>query len=468
MARALVVADLVGLVLAMLVVEVFYGGTSNGSKLGADVELFVFVATLPAWIIAAKLFTLYDRDDERADHSTVDDLVGVFLLVTVGAWLLFAGLTVTRAANPGLTKLVTFWLLAIVFITAARAAARVAVRRSDRFQQNTIVVGAGDVGQLIARKLMFHREYGINLVGFVDDDPRELWDGLDGVEVLGGTADLQALVAEKQVERVVFAFGRDPHPTQLRSVTELRSAGIQVDIVPRLFEALGPHVKLHYVEGLPLVTLPTAKRFPLSRTIKRLVDIVGACIGILMMLPLLPYAAWRIKRESPGPVFFRQTRLGLGGEPFTVYKFRTMRADTDPAVHREHVERSMDMKATPYENGMFKLDQSAAITPFGGWLRKTSLDELPQFFNVLKGDMALVGPRPCMDYETAQFLPHHYERFQVRPGITGLWQVTARAHSTFREALDMDVAYARGWSLALDAWLICRTPVHMLRRDGTV
>jgi lipopolysaccharide/colanic/teichoic acid biosynthesis glycosyltransferase len=126
-----------------------------------------------------------------------------------------------------------------------------------------------------------------------------------------------------------------------------------------------------------------------------------------------------------------------------------------------------DRDAAASGDGLYKLDQSDAITPFGRFLRDTSLDELPQLLNVLRGEMSIVGPRPCLPYEVEHFEPHHHERFAVLPGITGLWQVTARAHTTFAEALDMDVAYARGWSLGLDAWLICRTPLHMLRRDAT-
>jgi len=127
----------------------------------------------------------------------------------------------------------------------------------------------------------------------------------------------------------------------------------------------------------------------------------------------------------------------------------------------------MTAAAVPGQNGVYKLDREAVVTPFGRWLRKTSLDELPQLLNVLRGEMSLVGPRPCLAYETEYFSPHHFERFLVRPGLTGLWQVVARAHSTFGEALDLDVAYVRGWSLWLDVTLICRTPLQLLRGGGT-
>jgi exopolysaccharide biosynthesis polyprenyl glycosylphosphotransferase len=328
-------------------------------------------------------------------------------------------------------------------------------------------VGAGDVGQLVARKLRFHREYGINLVGFVDSEPRELRNELSDVPVLGTPDDLPGLVSDLNVDRVVVAFSRGSHEDMVDLVRTLKALDVQVDLVPRLYEAVGPHVKMHAAESLPLLGLPTAKRFPGSATIKRGMDIVGAAVGLVLAAPLFAYAAWRIHRESPGPVFFRQERLGEGMRPFTFLKFRTMRTDVDTSVHREYIKQTMSSSATAGGNGLYKLDRDDAVTPFGRWLRRTSLDELPQLVNVLRGDMSLVGPRPCLAYEVEEFEPHHFERFLVPAGVTGLWQVTARAHATFGEALDMDVAYARGWSLSLDLWLLLRTPFAVLRRGAT-
>ncbi len=196
-------------------------------------------------------------------------------------------------------------------------------------------------------------------------------------------------------------------------------------------------------------------------------DIVVATIGIVITSPLLAFIAWRVHRDSEGPILFRQTRLGLDKHPFTALKFRTMRVDVDPAAHQKYIGDVMDARAAPNANGLYKLEQRDAVTPSGRWLRRTSLDELPQLFNVLRGEMSIVGPRPCIPYETDHFQPHHFERFVVRPGITGFWQVTARAHSTFAEALDMDVAYARGHSFALDLQLLLRTPAQLLGRGVT-
>ena len=171
--------------------------------------------------------------------------------------------------------------------------------------------------------------------------------------------------------------------------------------------------------------------------VKRLFDVVCAAAGLVVLAPIVALAAVGIKLTDPGPVFYRARRVGYLGRQFTMFKLRTMRSG-----------------------------ESDTVTRTGTWLRRTSLDELPQLFNVLRGDMSLVGPRPCIPYETEQFAPHHFERFLVPAGITGLWQVAARANSTFGEALDMDVSYARNWSLGLDLRLLCQTPLQVLRQRG--
>jgi lipopolysaccharide/colanic/teichoic acid biosynthesis glycosyltransferase len=174
-----------------------------------------------------------------------------------------------------------------------------------------------------------------------------------------------------------------------------------------------------------------------------------------------------VRLDSPGPVFFRQVRLGMDGKEFTILKFRTMREGTDDDPHRAYIRDIMEPGAAPGPQSLYKLPRPDSVTRIGRWLRRTSVDEWPQLLNVLAGRMSLVGPRPCIPYETEYFLPHHFERFLVPAGITGLWQVEARAHSTFSEALDLDVAYARGWSLGLDLRLLMRTPRLMLRRRET-
>jgi lipopolysaccharide/colanic/teichoic acid biosynthesis glycosyltransferase len=284
---------------------------------------------------------------------------------------------------------------------------------------------------------------------------------------LGSPDELSAVVKRDRIDRVIFAFSRERHEEVLELVRSLRDRDVQIDVVPRLFEAVNPQVGIHTLEGFPLLGLGAMRLPRSSRLLKRCVDLAGASVLIVITSPLMALVALLIKRDSPGPVLFRQARLGMGMRQFTLVKFRTMREGTAEEPHREFIRQITGPRARPDANNLYKLDRGSDVTRVGRWLRKTSLDELPQLFNVFRGDMSLVGPRPCIPYELEFFAPQHYERFLVPAGLTGLWQVEARAHSTFAEALDLDVAYARGWSLGLDLRLLARTPLLMLRRRET-
>jgi FlaA1/EpsC-like NDP-sugar epimerase len=206
--RMLLLADVIGLVLAFVLAAVLAGGPSASGKLPALSELAVFAATLPIWAIAAKVYGLYDNDDERTDHTTADDLVGVFHLVTVGTWGLLVATTIVGVADPDLGRLIAFWAVATATIATTRCCARVYCRRRITYLQNVVIVGAGEVGQFIARKLLQHTEYGVNLLGFVDSDPKAIRAELERVRVLGRPEDLPAIVRLFDVERVIFAFAR--------------------------------------------------------------------------------------------------------------------------------------------------------------------------------------------------------------------------------------------------------------------
>ena len=457
--RMLVVADVVGLTLAFLVVGLTGAGLDRSTVIAA-------VVSLPLWIAIARLYHLYDQDEERTHHATADDIVGVFHLVTIGTWLMYASLELTGLADPTVSNAVVLWGSAIAFITISRAVARALCRRSPLYEQNTLILGAGDIGQRVARKLLRHPEYGLNLVGFVDAKPKLRHEDLASLELLGAPGDLAAIVGEHGVERVIVAFSGDGAEETLAAIRALNDLEIQVDVVPRLFELVGPSVKIDTLEGLPLVELPPARLPRSSQMIKRAIDAVGASIALILLSPLFLFIALAVKLDSPGPVLFRQTRLGRGGLPFVALKFRTMRVGEGTDAHRAYIEKTMNADLAANGNGLYKLERTDAITRAGRVLRQTSLDELPQLFNVLRGEMSLVGPRPCIPYETEFFKPHHFDRFLVPAGITGLWQVTARAYATFGEALDMDVAYARGWSLGLDLRLLIRTPFAVLRGKG--
>ncbi len=469
--RTLVLADVIALAAAFGIAELLLGGGSPG-ELSTGTELVLFLATLPAWIVAARLYGLYGRDDKLLRHTTTDDFVRVFHLVTVGVWALSVLAWGTGLGSPRVAKVVTFWVLSLGLIAIARALARAACQSRAGYLQRTVIVGAGNVGQLVARKVAHHPEYGIELLGFVDAEPKRSADWTNGPPLLGSPDSLAAIVADLAVERVIIAFSTEPSEQTVEAIRSLRPAGVQIDVVPRLFDVVAPNADLHAIEGLPLMMVSPAQMSLGGRIAKRALDLVVAAVLIALTAPLLAFIAWRIRLSSPGPILFRQTRFGLNMREFTALKFRSMAEGADDVPHREFIEQMMragqgaDIHGLD-GNGLFKLERETVVTPVGRWLRRTSLDELPQLFNVLRGDMSLVGPRPCIPYEVEHFAEHHFERFLVPAGLTGYWQVTARAHVPFNEALDMDVAYARGWSLGLDLRLLCRTPLEILRSRRT-
>jgi len=458
--RLLLVGDLLGISLGFLLASVSWEPLFAVGWAG----LAIFVASFPAWVVSAKLLGLYDSDESEADHTTLDDLPRIFVLVTTGA---FALAVAASYANIPIEQVLVFWLASIACVAGGRAAARVVSRRTLTYLQNAVIVGAGDVGQLIGRKLVQHPEYGINLVGFVDAEPKERNPALGELTLLGTPEELPEIVPTLGIERVIIAFSRDDPRQMLDVVRALRKFSVRIDIVPRLFGLVGPNAEVHALEAMPMVGLPPARLDRSSMLLKRVLDVVGASLLLVVTAPPFAAIAWRIKRDSPGPVLFRQRRLGLDQREFTVFKFRTMHLDAAEGPHREYIKATMANGGGPGSNGLFKLERTADTTQFGAWLRKTSLDELPQLINVLRGDMSLVGPRPCLPYEVEHFAPHHFERFLVPAGVTGLWQVSARAHADFGEALDMDVLYARSWSFGLDVRLLLKTPLQLLRSVAT-
>ena len=462
--RALLGADLTGLVLSFVLAKLVVSG---GPGQHPDLQIAVLASMLPLWVVAAKLYGLYERDEEHVDHSTVDEVVGVFHLVTLGVWFYLVTAWATGVGDFHFSRLVTFWLLAVVLVVATRGVARAAARRSPLYLQNTIVLGAGHIGQLAARKLLQHPEYGINLVGFVDADPRPRRPGLEHLALVGPPEQIAEIVELLDIERVIVAFSAADHEELLTTIRKLRKLDVQIDVVPRLFEIVGPKAGIHTFEGLALVGLSPARISPSSRLLKRAVDYVVALAMLVLLAPLMLLIALAVRLDSPGPALFRQRRLGRDMRPFTVLKFRTMRTGTDDAEHRRYIETIATHHASPNGNGLYKLDRSDSVTRIGRILRKTSLDELPQLLNILSGEMSLVGPRPCLEYETNAFAEHHFERFLMPPGLTGLWQVTARAKTTFSEALDMDVEYVRGWSISLDLHLLLKTPFSLIRMRAT-
>jgi exopolysaccharide biosynthesis polyprenyl glycosylphosphotransferase len=465
--RALLTADVLGLLFAFSLSETLYRGVSSApNRLDTLTEYVVFLVLLPLWVVAARTYGLYDDDEARANHNTTDDVVRVFHLVTIVSWLLVAGGYLTGVANPAVTKVVFFWLLAVPTVTVFRATARAVSKRRFSYLQNTLIVGAGDVGQLLAMKILRHPEYGLNLVGFVDDQPKEPRAGLESMTILASPDGVAEIVRELDVERVVVAFSNDPTERTIELVRSLHDVDVQIDVVPRLFDLVGPSSEIHTLEGIPLLAVPSLQLSRSSRVLKRAMDVTVGCAALVVLAPVFGLVALAIKLDSPGPVFFRQRRLGTHGDLFGIFKFRTMAAD---AEKRKAGLRHLNKHAQPgADPRMFKIPDDPRVTRVGRVLRRYSLDELPQLLNVVRGEMSLVGPRPLIPEEGRYVDTWARKRMDLKPGMTGLWQVLGRSDIPFEEMVKLDYLYVTTWSLWEDVSLIFRTlPILVGARSGS-
>ncbi|HEX4678578.1 MAG TPA: sugar transferase [Gaiellaceae bacterium] len=459
--RFLAASDAVGLGVAMATVQVVFGSSGTTDRLQSTAEIGVFAAVLPLWLLAAKVYGLYDHDEQRTDHTTADDFVSVVHIVTLGTWTVFVVSSLSGIAHPDLRKTVVFWALAIALITFGRVVTRAYCRRRIAFQQNAVIVGAGDVGQLLARKLLDHPEYGINLVGFLDAEPKDMAEDLEHVRVLGPPDRLPAVVRLLDVERVLIAFSAASHEETLAVIRRLKDLDVQIDIVPRLFEITGPNVGVHVVGGLPLMGLPALHLSTSSLAIKRMFDVVVSGLGLIALAPFFAYIAVRVKLDSRGPVFYRHKRVGPRGRVIRVLKFRTMRTADGGGPGKSGDELLADLLADPQRRAEFaatqKFENDPRITRYGRILRRRSIDELPQLVNVFRGDLSLVGPRPVTAEELFRYGEDSEALLNVRPGITGYWQVNGRSHLSYEERVRLDMAYVFSWSLRLDLMILSKT-----------
>jgi exopolysaccharide biosynthesis polyprenyl glycosylphosphotransferase len=397
----------------------------------------------------------------------------VFVLLTVGAWLLIAGSWATGRADPHVPKLLVFWLAAIVLVSCLRSTARWLAMHFAGYLQNTVIVGAGDVGQLIGAKILRHPEYGINLLGFVDKAPRFRREDLPKLTLLGGVQDLSRIVDELDVERVIVAFSGQDQGSLLDDLRPLRSRGVQVDVVPRFFDILGPGAQVHAMEGMPLMGLPPVRLPRSSRVAKRVLDVALGTVALVLLAPVLVALAVCIRVDSPGPVLYRHRRLGRHGKRIEVRKFRSMRqefcrgeryggADAEAAF-----QKLLRDPARRHEfETSYKLQDDPRVTRVGAFLRRTSLDELPQLLDVLRGDLSLVGPRPVTEQEIERYGHLASDLLNVKPGITGYWQINGRAALDYADRVRLEMTYVHQWSLKLDLAIMAKTPRAVVRKLG--
>jgi exopolysaccharide biosynthesis polyprenyl glycosylphosphotransferase len=393
------------------------------------------------WPVLAYVCGLYALDDLRSWASGIGDAPRLAVTSLLISWPIFALLTALDATSP-----VAGALTAAVVTGAGagigRAAARVALHRSPALRERILLLGSGAVALQLVQRLQRHQELGLDPVGYIDDDVHE--PGRLGIPRLGTLDSLSDLITFGRVDRVMIAFTRASHEDLLHAIRVCRDAGVTVDIVPRLFEFLEGARTIEQVGGMPLLSISQPTFSPLSRFSKRTLDIIGAALAILVLSPVLAVIALLIRLDTKGPVFFTQQRSGRAGRFFKLYKFRSMRVDSTVLVRAD--------------GAIVKAPDDDRITRVGRIIRRFSLDEAPQLINVLLGDMSLVGPRPLVLAEHAALSEAwQSRRSDLRPGLTGPWQVSGRSHIPFQDMIKFDYQYVAGWSLARDIEILLAT-----------
>jgi exopolysaccharide biosynthesis polyprenyl glycosylphosphotransferase len=339
---------------------------------------------------------------------------------------------------------------------AVLAAARVVERRTpwgrrlaEVPERVVIIVGCGVEAVALARQVLRHRAWGLSLRGLIDADGCGRSE-VEGLPVLGRVEDLPDVLSGQVVDEVVLAV-----PTRQLSELEpvllhCQELGVRVRVALQPFPHLQPHVEVEALNGTPLLTFATMPTAPLALFVKRVVDVVVALVGLVLSAPLWPLAALAIRLGSRGPVLYRQVRCGLHGRRFVLLKFRTMVVDAEKLQDEVAHLNVMD-------GPVFKAPGDPRVTAVGRLLRRSSLDELPQFVNVLKGDMSLVGPRPAIPEEVERYLPWQRRRLAMKPGITCLWQISGRSKLDFATWMELDLAYIDSWSVWLDLKILLLT-----------
>jgi len=410
-----------------------------------------------AWVVLLDGFGLYHLRRLWAAREEALLVLRAWLLLGAGlaAFLVLAKVDVSRLF---LAYFLSFLLLLTLALRLALRAGFSFLRRRGRNRRYLLLVGGGGRGRRLLQGLRRHPELGIQAVGYLDDDPSPEM-AVDGLPRLGPVAALEEVLHSRVVDEVAVCLPLSALDKLNRVIEVCEAEGKQVRLPVDFWPTRVFKGRLAEFEGVPLLTLSCGPDRELAVAAKRLFDLAFSGLALALTSPLFLLIALAVKLDSPGPVFYAQERVGLHGRRFKLYKFRTMVKDADKLLPQL-------LAANEADGPVFKIKNDPRVTRVGRVLRRTSLDELPQFINVLKGDMSVVGPRPPLPHEVDQYNGAWRRRLSVKPGITCIWQATARSHASFEEWVKMDLEYIDRWSLWLDIKLVARTALAVVARTG--
>ncbi|MGB8508898.1 MAG: sugar transferase [Pyrinomonadaceae bacterium] len=454
-----------------------------GERFAWSTEFAPYAAMLPFVIpIRLLLFFYYDLYRLRGEFAYPDEAARVFKATATGSLLVVAATFLYRGGfefrDFSYARLV--FVLDFLFALAAFGALRLAVRRAQTIARRrginlipTLVMGRNDEAALCIREIASRPEIGYRVIGVVENGPvdESVPESFEGVPVVGGLDTLADAILEANASEVIVT---DPSVSGSLLFDVMMNVGrsrrVEFRIAPSLFNYLPRKTEVDRIGALPMIRLFREPLSDAARLVKRAFDLLIATSALAALSPAWLVISALVRFDSRGPVLYKQERVGMDGRVFLCYKFRTMRADADDAPHREHYLKNIagdaGANAGDDERPVYgKLPDDPRITRVGRRLRRTSLDELPQLLNVLRGDMSIVGPRPPIPYEVESYALWHRKRLDMKPGLTGLWQVSGRNRLSFDEMVRLDLFYIENWSLLLDLKIILRTLPVMLRGD---
>lgn len=446
-----------------------YGAEIGGSVSPSAEQPFSSFFTIVILLVVFIIALLQLRGAYRLPRwvTMLDEAFVVIGCVNTAMTIIILYAFVQRFSPSRLVFLYT-WLLVIVLLVAKRMVLR-AIRERLWLRgigvDRVLVVGAGQAGQRVLQWLLGQPQLGYQVVGVVDDNPPPAnWAIATERRVvypphLGTCENIGDIVHQQQIDEVIIALPPTAHQQMAAIVDQCRAQDVEFKLVPDLFELTMERVHIHDVAGLPMIALRPARIAGIDYVVKRMTDILVATVVLAVMSPLLLIVSLLIKLDSPGDVLYRQERVGRNGRRFVCYKFRSMVENAD----RQKEWLAMTENVDPRR---IKIRDDPRRTRVGKLIRRTSIDELPQFLNVLLGDMSVVGPRPQVPDEVARYDEWHFARLLVTPGLTGLWQVGGRSDLTFDEMVRLDLYYAEHWSPMLDIKIILRTIPAVLTSRG--
>lgn len=416
--------------------------------------------------------------------SYAQEFIKVFKATAVGSLLiigwafLFRGGFAFREFSYSRGVFVLDFVVALAIFAAFHfvlRTAQVRVRQRDINLIPTLIVGTNAEAAQTLRELHDQPELGYRVVAIVAADrepPRRANAELDGTPIAGGVEDLPRLIRELEIQEVIITDNSLPSERLFEAMMRTgRRRRVEFRFAPSLFNLLPQKTSVEQIGVLPMVRLFREPLSDVERFVKRASDILISSVAVLLLLPVLIVISLLVRKNSRGPVMFRQERVGMDGRVFLCYKFRTMYSNADESLHRrayqKNIEGTDEANAGDEHMPVFgKVKNDPRVTRIGRRLRRSSLDELPQLLNVLKGDMSIVGPRPPIPYEVEDYDIRHRKRLDMKPGITGLWQVSGRSRLSFQEMVRIDLYYIENWSLWLDLKIILLTLPAIVRGDG--